>query len=96
MRRYQLIFLLLLFITLKTTSQVNFVFNQQKAESLLASLPTLSGCERISEMNKLAYLFVRRNPDLCDSLLTETLSLIDKFECQNAKATTSYTIQKVF
>jgi len=91
MRRYHLIFLLLLFITLKTTSQVNFVFNQQKADSLLVSLPSLSGCERIQAMNELAYLFVRRNPDLCDSLLTETLSLIDKYECQNAKATTSYT-----
>ncbi len=90
MRRYHLIFLLILFITIKSTPQVNFVFNKQKADSLLASLPTLSGCERISAMNKLAYLFVRRNPSFSDSLLNEELILLAKFECEKAEANAYY------
>ena len=76
MRRYLLVLLFSLFFTFEVTSQVNFIFNQQKADSLLVSLPSLSGCERIQAMNDLAYQFVRRNPDFSDSLLTEALSLV--------------------
>ena len=90
MRRYHLIFLLPLFITLKTTSQVNFDFNQQKADSILASLPTLSGCEHLSAINKLAYLFVRRDPTFSDSLLNKSLQLSDKLKCKKEDANASY------
>jgi len=90
MIRYLLVFLLPLFITFKTSSQVNFIFNQQKADSLLVSLPSLSDCERINAMNKLAYLFVRRNPDFSDSLLKKVLERLDRLKCKKAEANASY------
>lgn len=65
----------LMSISMNTFSQLNFIFDKQKADSLEQVLPSTSGKERVNVLNSLTFLYNRLNPSKADSLVLEALFL---------------------
>jgi tetratricopeptide (TPR) repeat protein len=63
----------LMFITVNAFSQVNFMFDKKKADSLELVLISAAGKDRIDEMNELSFLYNRHDPFRADSLAGEAL-----------------------
>ncbi|MEZ5196995.1 MAG: histidine kinase [Bacteroidales bacterium] len=56
-------------------SQINYIFDQERADSLFRILPDAKGENRVDVLNDLSYLYILRMPGLSDSLAKLALKL---------------------